>query len=49
MASYGHLHPLSKLVLTGAMWVGRLEILTVLALLRLEVWQSAHWRVKAGR
>ncbi|MDE0830349.1 MAG: TrkH family potassium uptake protein [Vicinamibacterales bacterium] len=44
MASYGHLHPLSKLVLTGAMWVGRLEVLTVLALLRLEVWRSAHWR-----
>jgi trk system potassium uptake protein TrkH len=44
MASYGHLHPLSKLVLTGAMWVGRLEVLTVLALLRLEVWSSAHWR-----
>tara|TARA_B110000263_G_C15270846_1_gene493393 strand:+ start:865 stop:1599 length:735 start_codon:yes stop_codon:yes gene_type:complete len=44
MASYGHLHPLSKLVLTGAMWVGRLEVLTVLTLLRLEVWRSAHWR-----
>jgi trk system potassium uptake protein TrkH len=44
MASYGNLHPLSKLVLTGAMWVGRLEVLTVLALLRLEVWSSAHWR-----
>ena len=44
MANYGHLHPLSKLVLTGAMWVGRLEILTVLALLRPEVWRSAHWR-----
>ena len=44
MASYGDLHPLSKLVLTGAMWVGRLEVLTVLALLRLEVWRSAHWR-----
>lgn len=44
MGSYGHLHPLSKLVLTGAMWVGRLEVLTVLALLRIEVWRSAHWR-----
>ena len=43
----GHLHPLSKLVLTGAMWIGRLEILTVLALLRPEVWRSAHWRPKA--
>ncbi len=44
MANYGHLHPLSTLVLTGAMWIGRLEILTVLALLRPEVWRSAHWR-----
>ena len=44
MANYGHLHPLSKLVLTAAMWIGRLEILTVLALLRPEVWRSAYWR-----
>ena len=49
MASYGHLHPLSKLVLTGAMWIGRLEILTVLALLRPEVWRSSHWRMAALR
>lgn len=48
MANYAHLHPLSKLVLTGAMWVGRLEILTVLALLRPEVWRSAHWRRSWG-
>ncbi len=47
MANYGHMHPLSKLVLTGAMWIGRLEILTVLALLRPEVWRSAHWRTPA--
>ena len=44
MTSYAHLHPLSKVVLTVAMWVGRLEVLTVLALLRLEVWRTAHWR-----
>ncbi len=44
MANYGELHPLSKLVLTAAMWIGRLEVLTVLALLRWEVWRSAHWR-----
>ena len=49
MANYGHLHPMSKLVLTGAMWIGRLEVLTVLALLRPEVWQSAHWRSAARR
>jgi len=49
MANYGHLHPLSKLVLTGAMWVGRLEVLTVLALMRPEVWRSVHWQTAARR
>ena len=44
MASYGHLHPASKVVLTAAMWIGRLEVLTVLALIRWEVWRSSHWR-----
>lgn len=45
MASYGHLHPLSKIVLTAAMWIGRLEVLAVLALLRPEVWRGSRWRV----
>ena len=44
MGNYADLHPASKLVLTGAMWVGRLEVLTVLALLRPEVWQSATFK-----
>ena len=44
LANYGHLHPLAKIVLTLAMWIGRLEVLTVLALLRWEVWRSSHWR-----
>ena len=44
MSSYAHLHPVSKVVLTFAMWIGRLEVLTVLALLRFEVWRSSHWR-----
>ena len=43
MASYAHLHGASKILLTLAMWIGRLEVLTVLALLRPEVWRSAHW------
>ena len=34
MANYGVLHPVSKFVLTMAMWIGRLEVVTVLALLR---------------
>ena len=48
-SSYGELHPVSKLALTAAMWIGRLEVVTVLALLRPEVWTSAHWRRTASR
>jgi trk system potassium uptake protein len=43
MGHFGDLHPVSKVVLTAAMWVGRLEVLTVLALLRPEVWRMAAW------
>ena len=41
MGNFADLHPVSKVVLTGAMWIGRLEVLTVLALLRPEVWRGA--------
>lgn len=44
LANYGHLHPLSKIVLTLWMWIGRLEVITVLALIRWEVWSGVHWR-----
>jgi trk system potassium uptake protein TrkH len=44
MGSYADLHPISKIVLTAAMWIGRLEVLTVLLLFRSEVWRSARWR-----
>jgi trk system potassium uptake protein len=43
MANYAHLHPISRIVLTLEMWIGRLEVLTVLVLLRFEVWRSARW------
>jgi trk system potassium uptake protein TrkH len=43
MGSFADLPPLSKLTLTGAMWIGRLEVLTVLSLLRPEVWRMARW------
>jgi trk system potassium uptake protein TrkH len=43
MASYAPLHPLSKIVLILEMWIGRLEVLTVLVLLRLESWRRARW------
>jgi trk system potassium uptake protein TrkH len=45
MGHFGDLHPISKIVLTLEMWIGRLEVLTVLVLLRSEVWRSARWRV----
>lgn len=44
LSSYADLHPISKIILTLTMWVGRLEVVTVLALLRLEVWRDARWR-----
>jgi len=44
MGSFATLHPVSRLALTVAMWIGRLEVITVLALLRPEVWRSARWR-----
>ncbi len=39
----GFSHP-AKLLLTGAMWLGRLEIVTVLALLHQDVWRELRLR-----
>jgi trk system potassium uptake protein TrkH len=44
MAHFAHLHPVSRVVLTLAMWIGRLEVLTVLVLFRWEIWRTARWR-----
>lgn len=44
MASFADLHPISKIVLTLEMWIGRLEVLTVLVLFRGEIWRSARWQ-----
>jgi trk system potassium uptake protein TrkH len=44
MGNFADLHPASKVVLTAAMWIGRLEVLTVLALLRPEVWRGMRLR-----
>jgi trk system potassium uptake protein len=43
MAHYADLHPVSLVTLTLAMWIGRLEVLTVLVVLRPEVWRSGQW------
>ena len=44
MGSFADLHPVSSIVLTLEMWIGRLEVLTVLVLFHPEVWRSARWR-----
>jgi trk system potassium uptake protein len=46
MANFAGIHPVSKIVLTLEMWIGRLEVLTVLVLFRLEAWRSARWSVR---
>jgi trk system potassium uptake protein TrkH len=43
MIHYGDLHPASRVTLTLAMWIGRLEVLTVLVVLRPEAWRSGQW------
>ena len=43
MANYADLHPISRIALTLAMWIGRLEVLTVLVILRPEAWRSGQW------
>jgi trk system potassium uptake protein TrkH len=43
MASFAHLHPVSKIVLTLEMWVGRLEVMTVLVFFRAEPWKASRW------
>jgi Trk-type K+ transport system membrane component len=43
--SRGQTVTISRLVLTMAMWLGRLEVLAVLVLFRAEVWRSARWHV----
>ena len=44
MGSYAGLHPLAKLILTAAMLIGRLEIVTVLALFHPDVWRHLRWK-----
>lgn len=48
MANFADLHPISRVVLTAAMWIGRLEVITVLVILRPEAWRSGRWSA-AGR
>ena len=43
MANFADLHPVSRIVLTAAMWVGRLEVITVFAVIRFEAWRGGQW------
>jgi trk system potassium uptake protein TrkH len=43
MSSFADLHPASRIVLTLAMWIGRLEVITVLVILRPEAWRAGRW------
>ena len=47
MSNYAHLHPLAKTLLIFTMWIGRLEVMTVLVFLQPHVWRAA--RYKASR
>ena len=44
MSSYAGLHAVSKVTLTAAMWIGRLEVMTVLVFFQTEVWRNVSWR-----
>ena len=48
MANFADLHPVSRFTLTMAMWIGRLEVITVLALLRFDAWRSGRWSSTPG-
>jgi trk system potassium uptake protein len=43
MAHYGDLHPVSKVVLTLLMWIGRLEVLPVLVMFSPDLWRGVRW------
>jgi trk system potassium uptake protein len=49
MASFADLHPASKVTLTLLMWIGRLEVLTVLVFFRLEAWRAVRWKATNAR
>jgi Trk-type K+ transport system membrane component len=44
MAAYADFDTVSKWVLFVNMWVGRLEVMTVLVFLQPQIWARAHWR-----
>jgi trk system potassium uptake protein TrkH len=43
MANFADLHPISRVVLILAMWIGRLEVITVLVIFKPELWRMSKW------
>ncbi len=46
MGNYAWFSPVGKLLLTVSMWLGRLEIVTVVVLLQRDVWKHTRWRAE---
>jgi trk system potassium uptake protein TrkH len=44
MANYAHLHPVAKTLLFFTMWIGRLEVMTVLVFLQPHLWRTVRYR-----
>ena len=49
MGTYDVFSPASKILLSLSMWVGRLEIVTVIALLHPHVWRHLQWHGETRR
>jgi trk system potassium uptake protein TrkH len=43
LGHFADLHPISRIVLMLTMWIGRLEVITVLVILRPEAWRAGRW------
>ena len=43
MGHFADLHPASRVVLLLTMWIGRLEVITVLVIMRPEAWRAGRW------
>lgn len=44
MANFAHFHPIVKVVLFFNMWIGRLEVMTVIVLLQPHIWRGTRIR-----
>jgi trk system potassium uptake protein TrkH len=49
MENFAHLHPVAKTILFFNMWIGRLEVMTVLVFLQPHVWRTARYRERRER